>query len=167
MIVRIIQRSGLDALIARFDAWWSGRSPRERILLAAMGTLIGAVVLLYGVLMPIQNARAKSYADIRTYETLNARIRAAGGLQPQGARPQPRSGTPEVVLQSSAAQFSVPVTVATVPEGLRATVADAPYDAVMSWIADLGATSRLKVRRVTMKRLPTAGRVSATVDFAR
>lgn len=163
MIVRIIQRSGIESAIARFDAWWSARSQRERVLFASMAALLGAVVLFYGILLPLQNTRAKAYADIRTYETINARIRAAGTLAPQ--RPQ-RSGGAAEVVNSSAAAMSVPVQVSTIPGGVRATIADAPYDAVMSWLADLGATSRLRVKRVEMKRQTGPGRISAVVDFA-
>lgn len=166
MIIRIIQRSGLDSAIARFDAWWNGRSPRERILFSVMAVLIGGVVLLYGIVMPLQNARAKAFADIRTYETLNARIRAAGGLQPQGPRPQARVGRPDQAVIASGATLGVTPTVEPVTGGVRATVADASYDSVMSWLADVGATTKLKVKRVSMKRLAAPGRISATVDFA-
>jgi general secretion pathway protein M len=162
VIVRIIQRSGIESTIARFDAWWSVRSQRERVLFASMAALLGAVVLFYGILLPLQNMRAKAYADIRTYETINARIRAAGTLSPQRAQ---RSGGAAEVVNASAASLSVPVQVTTIPGGVRATIADAPYDAVMSWLADLSATSRLRVKRVEMKRQTAPGRISAVVDF--
>lgn len=167
MIIRIIQRTGLESAIARFDAWWNARSPRERILFSVMAVLIGGVVLLYGIVMPLQNARAKAFADIRTYETLNARIRAAGTLQPRGAQPQARVGRPDQAIIASGAAFGVTPAVEPTASGMRATVADAPYDSVMSWLADVGATTKLKVSRVSLKRQAAPGRVSATVEFTR
>lgn len=164
MKVRIIRISALESTIARFDSWWDARAPRERTMLSVLGVLIGGIVLVYGVIFPLQNARAKAFADIRTYETLNARIRAAGALTAQ--RPSaPRTGDPQSVINGAGMQFGVVAQVTPIPGGVRATVADASYEGVVSWLADLGA-SNLTVRRVDIARRPAPGRVSATVDFA-
>ena len=57
------------------------------------------------------------------------------------------------------------VTPEAIPGGIRVTIADASYDTLMAWLADLGASSDLRIRRVSIQRRPTAGRVSASVDF--
>ncbi len=163
-IVRIIRLSALESTIARFDRWWDARAPRERLMLSVLGVLIGGVVLVYGVIFPLQNARARAFADIRTYETLNARIRAAGSLSPQ--KVAPRNGAPAQVIASSAASFGIAPQVAAIPGGVRATIPDASYDGLVGWLADLGATSTLTVRRVSLTRGNAPGRVAATVDFA-
>lgn len=163
-VTRIIRLPALESAIARFDGWWDGRTPRERLMLSVLGVVIGGVVLVYGVIFPLQNARARAFADIRTYETLNARIRAAGSLSPQ--RAAPRTGPPEQVIQASAPAFGIAPQVEAIPGGgFRATIADAGYDSLVSWLADLGASSPLVVRRVTLTRRPTPGRVGAVVEF--
>ena len=58
-VIRIIRVPALESAIARFDAWWDSRSPRERVMLSVLGALIGGVVLVYGVIFPLQNARAE------------------------------------------------------------------------------------------------------------
>jgi general secretion pathway protein M len=162
-VIRIIRTPALESAIARFDGWWSGRTRNERVLLSILGVLLGAIILVYGVILPLQNARAKAFADIRTYETLNARIRAAGSLGPQIAQ---RTGPPLQVVQSSASGFGITPQAEALPDGsVRATIADASYDSIVSWIADLGASSQLKVRRVTLTRGGAPGRVSAVVEF--
>lgn len=163
-VIRIIERDRIEAAIARFDAWWSALSQRERVLVSMMAALIGAVVLIYGVVKPLQDARASARADIRTYETLNARIRAAGTLvAPQGER---RTGTPaEIVGAAAQAQALQPVIEPT-PEGVRATIAEARYDAVLAWIADAGRSGGLAAMRVELVRRPEPGMVQAVVDFA-
>lgn len=163
MKIRIIRLSAFESAIARFDAWWDARAPRERVMLSVLGVLIGGVVLVYGVIFPLQNARAKAFADIRTYETLNARLRAAGTLTPQKAAP--RAGPPAEVINSSATGFGIAPQVTTIPGGVRAIIADASYDGLVGWLADLGASTKLTVRRVTLTRRPVPGRVSAVVDF--
>jgi general secretion pathway protein M len=153
----------LDAALIRFDAWWSALSRRERVLLGVLAALLAAVVLVYGVIKPIQSARAAALQDIRTYETLNARIRAAGTLTP--AQTTRRQGTPAEIVTGSATGFGLVATPEPLAGGVRATIADATYESVLSWLADLSTTSTLRVRRVAIQRRPTAGRVSAVVDF--
>jgi len=159
----ISRMPALDAALARFDAWWSTLSPRERVLVAIFGALLAIVLLVFGVVKPLQAARADAIADIRTYETLTARIRAAGTL---GARPAPRrQGTPQQVAAASAQGFGLAAAPEAIPGGVRVTLADAPYDSLMAWLADLAATSDLRVRRLSIERRPTPGSVAATVDL--
>lgn len=153
----------LDAGLTRFESWWAARQPRERMLLGVLALLLGGIVLVYGVVKPIQGARAAALADIRTYETLTARIRAAGTLT--SARPQRRTGAPAAVATQAAGAFGVAITTAPLDGGVRATVADASYDSVVAWLADLTSSSDLRVQRLTIRRLAAPGRVSATVEL--
>lgn len=156
----------LDAALTRFDAWWVERAPRERILLIVLASLVAIVVVVYGIVKPLQSARAQALADIKTYETLAAQIRAAGTLSAQGNEGGPsRTGTPEAVITASAAALGVPVAVQPTGGVFRATVADAPYDRVVSWIADLSANTPYRARQVSIAPGRGGGRVTATVDF--
>lgn len=155
----------LDAGLTRGGQWWQARSLRERRLLAILSAVLGTLLFVYGVVKPIQGARATALADIRTYETLNARIRAAGTLTT--ARPQRRTGTPAEIAMQSAGSFGVALTAAPADGGVRASIADAGYDSVVHWLADVTTTSDLRVRRLTIQKLAAPGRVSATVELAR
>ena len=118
-------------VIVRTIDWWSGLTTRERVLVGTLGALLTLAVLVFGVIKPLQASRAQSLADIRTYETLNARINATDTLgAPAG--PPPRTGAPLDILTQSAQSFGLQVQVEATPTGLRATVADAPYDAVVN-----------------------------------
>jgi len=163
-VIRIIRTPALESAIARFDGWWNARSQRERVMLSVLAVLFGALILVFGVIGPLQNARAKALADIRTYETINARLRAVGPLG--GPRPAPaRTGPPAQVLSVSAAGFSLSPRVEQIPGGVRAVLTDVPYDSLIGWLGDLGATARLRVRRVSLQRGSAAGRVNATIGF--
>lgn len=162
-IIRIVRTPAVESAIARFDAWWSQRSQRERLMLGVLAALLAAVVLVYGVIQPLQNARARAFADIRTYETLNARLRAAGPLTKRTG--PARTGPAPQVVSESAAAFGLSPRVETAEGGVNATLVDASYDSVMSWLADLGATSRLRVRSVSLQRGSAAGQVNATIGF--
>lgn len=153
----------IELWLTRFDAWWGARSRREQAMLGVLAALILGVVLVYGVIKPLQASRAAAIADIRTYETYNARLRAAGTV----AQSKPaRTGPPMQMVSDSAIAQGLAANAEPLPDGVRATVADGSYDSVVAWLSDVGATTPLRIRRVAIERRPTPGRVSATVDFA-
>lgn len=162
-VIRIIRTPAVESALARFDGWWNDRSPRERVMLGVMTALIAILILVFGVIGPLQNARAKALADIRTYETINARLRAAGPIRPRTG--PARSGPPAQVLSVSAATFGLNPRVEDMPGGVRAVLTDVPYDSLVSWLGDLGATAKLRVRRVSLQRGASAGHVNATIGF--
>lgn len=162
-IIRIIRLSALEAWWLRVGAWWAGLTSRERWLVGTLGGLLAAVVLVFGVVKPLQAARAEALADIRTYETLTARVRAAGTLTPGAARPVMRSEAPVPAVEAIAREAGLTVTVT--PD-LTATVADAPYEAVIGWIATVERTTPLRAQRVDLRKGGAAGRVIGSVVFA-
>jgi len=162
-VIRIIEMPAVDAALARAGLWWNGLSPRERVLVGTLGVLLAIAVVVYGVVKPLQAIRADALADIRTYETLNARIRAAGTLGQAG--PPPRTGPAPAIVTASASSVGLTVTTEATPGGVRASATDAGYDAVLAWLADLARTSGLSVTRVDLQRGSAPGRVNAVVEF--
>lgn len=151
-------------VVVRTTDWWNGLTPRERVLVGTLGTLLMLTIVVFGIVKPLQASRAQSIADIRTYETLIARINAADTLgAPAG--PPPRTGAPLDILTQSAQSFGLQVQVEATPTGLRATVADAPYDAVVNWMADVARTSSLTATRVDLQKRRVPGRVFAQVEY--
>lgn len=144
----------------RGTAWWSGRSQREQVLLGALAGLGILALLLIAVVRPLETARAQAAADIRTYEMLALRVRAAGpGLGVASAR----KGAPSAVVAASAATASVNVE-RVEPEGGRLTVvlAPAPFDNVLRFVADLEQTSALRIGEAKIEAGPNAdGTVNA------
>lgn len=163
-VTRIVELPAFEAAWLRARTWWDGLSSREKVLVGTLGVLLALAILVYGVVKPLQAARADAMADIRTYETLNARIRAAGTLGPP-AGPPPRTGAPVDMLTQSAAGFGITPQVEATPAGVRATVADGDYAAVVNWMADVARTTPLTATRVDLRRLGTAGRVWAQVEY--
>lgn len=163
-VTRIVELPAIEAAKLRFLTWWDGLSSREKLLVGTLGALLAAVVLVYGIVKPLQASRAESLAEIRTYETLDARIRAAGSLGPSSATP-PRAGSPVEVLTASAGSFGLQPQIEATPGGVRATLTDADYGAVVNWMADVARTTTLATTRVELRRLAGPGRVSAIVEY--
>lgn len=163
--IRITRSPTLDAWDAKIGAWWSGLSPRERWMVGSLGAILGVLLLVFAVVQPLQAARADALADIRTYETLTARVRAAGTLAPKGSQQQ-RSGTPAEAVQAAAGEARITANIVPGGAGLTAQVAEAPYEAVVGWIANVERTTPLRTRTVELRKGSAAGRVSASVEFA-
>lgn len=164
--IRITRSPTLDAWGAKAGDWWAGLSSRERWLVGTLGGIVGGLALVFLVVQPLQAARADALADIRTYETLTAQVRAAGVLTPQGAKPQLREGAPDAAAQAAASEAGIVATIAPSGAGLTAQVADAPYEAVLGWIANVERTTPLRARKVELRKGGAVGRVSASVEFS-
>ncbi|WP_082439041.1 MULTISPECIES: type II secretion system protein GspM [unclassified Sphingomonas] len=160
----MVRRSArIEAALARFDGWWQGLTTRERVLVGTLAALLAGVVLVYGVVKPVQAARAQARADIRQAETLMARVRAAGRLE--SAPATTAAGPLQTVIASAATTAGLQPVLAEANGGVTATLTDAPYPAVVTWLSSVASTSTIAVRRVTMQRGSTSGRVNASVEF--
>ncbi len=152
----------------RITRWWGGLSLRERRLLAVLGVLLALFVVVTLIVRPLQATRGQALADIRTYRTLATRIRAAGpafAAPPGAAR---RTGDPAAIVAASAPVFALtPAAVEAAGDAVRVRFGGVPYDALVRWLADLAATSDLRVRRLTLARGRGPGLVDASVEIGR
>lgn len=139
---------------------WQARSQREQWLLGGLAAILALYVLVAMVILPVQRARAQALSDIRTYEGLSARLRSAGPIGSGPAQPQ-ANGSPAAILSASAARFGVVPVVNEGGDGIRVTIADAPYESLLRWIDEVERTSRLRVIRMRLDRRPSSGFVSA------
>ncbi|APR53829.1 type II secretion system protein M [Sphingomonas koreensis] len=162
---RITRSPTLDAWGAKIGAWWSGLSTRERWMVGSLGAILGLLFVVFAVVQPLQAARADALADIRTYETLTARVRAAGTLVPKGSQPQQRGGSPAEAAQAAAGEAGVTANIVPGQAGLTGQIAEAPYEAVIGWIANVERTTPLRARKVELRKGGAPGRVSASVEF--
>lgn len=148
--------------IDRSAGWWASRTPRERVMLMVLGAVAAAFVLIFLVILPLDAARSDARAEIRANEAYAAQLLASS--PGSGAAPQ-RTGPPMNVISDSAIAAGVIANTEPIEGGVRATVADAPYPAVLAWIADLARTTPYRPRRISIERRPGPGRVSATLDL--
>ncbi len=156
-----IDLSVIEPYWLRVRVWWSERSIREQILLGALSA-IGIFGMLLVVLAPLRQDRRDALIDIRAAALLEARLRAGGG--DLAAVGKFRRGTASAIVTDSAAAASI-VIKQVEPSGsdLRVTLADAPFDAVVTWIAEIENTSNLRLRNAAIERQGAAGFVSATL----
>lgn len=138
--------------------WWQARSPREQILLGILALLALAALLLIAVVRPLEAARARAAADIRTYDMLAMRLRAAG---PGLAVGMHRGPPAQIVAQIAAASGLTVQRVEPENGKLRVVFADAPFEAVLRWVSDVERTSTLRIGEAQIERSAQGNGVSA------
>jgi general secretion pathway protein M len=144
----------------RGQGWWSERSLREQVLVGAFAALAIFALLIVAIIRPLQSARAAALSDIRSADMLAARVTAAGPAIATQARM--RSGTSSAIVTDSVAAAGLSVQ-RIEPEGgrLRVVLGDASFDTVLRWVADVEASSNLRVGEARIERRPAPGIVSA------
>jgi general secretion pathway protein M len=147
----------------RGTGWWSERSVREQVLLGSLAALAMAALLLVVVVRPLEAARARAAADIRTYDMLAMRLKAAGpGLATARHRGPPASIVAEIAASSGLTVQRVE------PEGgrLRVVFADGSFEGVLRFVAELERTSALRVSEAQIERATLGTGVSAQLLLA-
>ncbi len=163
--LRSLPRLDLAALAPwwqRGRVWWTERSLREQVLLGVLASLGIVALLLVAIIAPLHTAREAALADIRSASLLEARLRTGGADLARGGKV--RRGAPSAIITDaiSTAQLTLQ---RIEPEGAntRVVLGDAPFDKVMQWIADVEATSRLRVISADIQRKSAPGTVGATI----
>ena len=156
--MRLAQR--VDPWRQQASHWWAGRSRREQWLLGVLFVLLALAGVLTLLVRPLQTARAAALADLRTYDTIQARILAAG---PVSAVPAARrTGDVPAIVGASAPSFGiVPTGIAVAGRATRLHVAPIGYEALVHWLADLARTSDVRVDRLSVERASGPGLVTA------
>lgn len=144
----------------RAEAWWSDRSSRERILLAALLVTVLVTLLLVAVIAPLRAVRTESLGKIRSAAVLEARLRAAGA----GGLVRLRHGNAQTIVSETLAQAGIATqTVNPEGSGIRIVMSDVPFTRLAGWIAELEQTSRLRVVHAQIDRAGSPGHVKAAV----
>lgn len=153
-----VELGALEPYWLRMRDWWSERSLREQLLLGGLA-IVAIFALLLLVLAPLRDERADAMADIRAADLIEARLLSGAGM---GA--QFRSGEPSAIVAEIAAARRITVEqTQAAGSDIRVVLAPAPFDAVLNWIAEVEATSNLRVRDLSLQGQGATGYVSATV----
>ena len=156
----------IEPYVARGRSWWDDRAERERQLLATLGALAAIVLLVLLVIRPLQAARAAALADIRTYETLSASLRAAG--PDLGRRAALGGGSLPTVITGSAATAGLTIQRLEPENGqTRVVIENASYDTIVTWLSELERGGGVRIAEVKLDRRPTSGMVGVQLLLAR
>ena len=143
-----------------------GRTPRERLLIAAVGALLLVWAAFAMVWQPLLAHRATLEADILRTDQLLARVRR---LPPSsGTAPVTDDRPLSVIATTTAGDIGLEVR-RLQPQGdaVQVVVDEAPFDFVLLWIAALERDHGLRLTDLTLTRRPAPGTVAATLTLER
>jgi general secretion pathway protein M len=153
-------------------AWYASLQQREQRVVAVGAVALGLIVLVGGILLPLQSAvsnavkgRETRREDLAWMRANMPEIRASGNLIP------PPTGEAPVVLVDRVARESglasaLRGTQPSTSGGVRVQLEAASFDAMMPWLDALDRRYGLAIESITVDRTPTPGLVNASINFS-
>jgi general secretion pathway protein M len=162
----------LAPLRARFEAL----QPREQMMVAAAGVVVGLGLIYLLLWQPFVLYRAHGAHELQTARAAAARIEQLGA---QAQQAHPTGGAPvvgrDVSLLSAVDQASKDGTLGKAPSRMqpdgdtqvRVWLEDVPFNALLHWMDELQARYGVRIDGVSIERRPTAGVVNARLSLVR
>jgi len=155
----------------KLKAWYAKLEAREQRVVAVGGVAVALLVLFGGILWPLESAVSTAVATRETRRNDLAWMRSnAPEIQSGAAAVRAPSGEPPVVVVDrigreaglgSALRGTQPS-----PTGVRVQLEAAPFDTLITWLANLDERYGLAIESITVDRAAKPGVVNANVSFA-
>lgn len=148
-------------------AWWTRRTPRERVLLGVLMLTLGGYLLATGVVRPLLAARQTALASIAGSDAALARL--ASAPEPTERRIVLMADEPvSSILTSTATVFDLTIRrIEAEADGAEVMIEDADFEDIIRWIETLERDYGLRLSTLEMDRRPEPGVVSARLGVQR
>lgn len=153
--------------------WFNGLAAREQYLVGG-GAIVAICIVLWALVWtPLKSGTVALSERVASQEQLLANLYRAEGLKSTAASGRgttSRAGSMVVVVdqttRSAGLQSAVTRNQPDGANGIRVTLKDAQFDAVVRWLADLSSTG-VVVETVSVDQTPRAGIVNCTLVLRR
>jgi general secretion pathway protein M len=153
----------------KLRAWYAGLQQREQRVVAIGGVALAVLILVLGILVPLQSAVSNvvksnetKREDLKWMQANAPEIRAAGQVPPD-------TGEAPVVLVDRVAREAGLASAlrGTQPNGtgVRVQLEAAPFDTLVTWLAALDERYGLAIESITVDRGAQPGAVNASITF--
>jgi general secretion pathway protein M len=148
----------IEALQARWEAWWPELAPREQRMVIVAGTLVVLALVWWVALAPALRTLASAPA---AHAELDAQLQQMSALQIQAKalQSQPRANREDALraLETSVRQglgpnAQIQVAGAGTGEGVLVTLRTTPADSLAQWLAQARGNARAVPREVHLVR---------------
>jgi general secretion pathway protein M len=148
----------IEALQARWQAWWPELAPREQRMVIVAGALVAAALVWWVALAPALRTLATAPA---AHAELDAQLQQMAALQIQAKalQSQPRANREDALraLETSVRQglgpnAQIQVAGAGAGEGVLVTLRATPADGLAQWLAQARGNARAVPREVHLTR---------------
>jgi general secretion pathway protein M len=161
----------MNKLLEKLQVWYAGLQQREQRVVAIGGVLVAVLILVLGILLPLQSAvssavkRNQTEREDLAWMQVNApEIRAAGDQLPSDTGEAPVVLVDRVGREAGLASALR----GTQPNGngVRVQLEAAPFDTLVNWLATLDARYGFAIESITVDRAARPGVVNASITFA-
>jgi general secretion pathway protein M len=154
----------------KIRAWYAGLQTREQRMVAFGAVALALIILFGGILLPLQSAvsgadarNTTKRADLVWMRANAAEVRASASQLPVD------SGEPPVVLVDRVGRAAglTDALRGTQPNGsgVRVQLEGAPFDTVVTWLANLDQRYGLAIESITVDRTVKPGLINASITF--
>jgi len=160
----------MNKLREKLQVWYAGLQEREQRVVAIGGIVVALLVLVVGILLPLQSAvstaakRNQIEREDLAWMQVNApEIRAAGNQLPADTGEAPVVLVDRVGREAGLASALR----GTQPNGtgVRVQLEAAPFDTLVSWLATLDERYGFAIETITVDRAARPGVVNASITF--
>ncbi len=155
----------------KLRTWYASQTERDRRVLLIGGVTLGALVLMLGILLPLQSAVSSATLRIanRRQDLEWMRMHAAE-VRDGAAQLRRDTGEAPVVLvnrlgHESGLGDALRGTQPSGAAGVRVQLEGAPFDTLVQWLATLEQRYGLATESITIDRTAQAGVVNASVTL--
>jgi general secretion pathway protein M len=151
-------------------AWYDGLQQREQRVVAIGGVVLAVLILVLGILLPLQSAvssavkgNATKREDLAWMQVNAPEVRAASGQLPANTGEAPVVLVDRVGREAGLASSLR----GTQPNGtgVRVQLEAAPFDTLITWLATLDQSYGLAIESITVDRAARPGVVNANITF--
>jgi general secretion pathway protein M len=156
----------------KLKAWYGSLQPRERLWVAFGGVAVALMILILGILMPLQSAVSSAAKGTETRREDLAWMRAnAPEVRARGGDIPADTGEVPVVLvdrvgREAGLAGSLRGTQPNTTGGVRVQLEAAPFDTMVTWLDTLDRRYGLAIESITVDRTPAPGLVNASISFS-
>jgi general secretion pathway protein M len=155
----------------KLRTWYSSLQQREQRVVAIGAIAVSLLILIGGVLLPLQSAVSRAVAGIETRREDLAWMRVnAPEVRALGGQLAADTGEAPVVLvdrvgREAGLAAALRGTQPNAAGGVRVQLEAAPFDTMLTWLDTLDRRYGLAVESITVDRTPAPGMVNASISF--
>jgi general secretion pathway protein M len=151
--------------------WYASLQPREQRVVIIGAIALGLIIVIGGILMPLQSAVSSAVKgtetrreDLAWMRVNAAEVRAFGGQLPADTGEAPVVLVDRVGREAGLAT-ALRGTQPNATGGVRVQLEGAPFDTMITWLDNLDRQYGLAIESISVDRTPTPGLVNASISF--
>jgi general secretion pathway protein M len=156
----------------KLKSWYASLQPREQRVVAIGAVALGLIVLVGGILLPLQSAVSRAVLGTESRRDDLAWMRAnAPEIRARAAEIPADTGEAPVVLvdrigRETGLGTALRGTQPNSSGGVRVQLEGAPFDTLITWLETLDRRYGLAIESITVDRTPAPGLVNASISFS-